>query len=316
MSSLNYEEIRLNLKYGQLAGKWWGSKDRRPILLIHGWQDSSGSFDTLIPLLPVHLSYFAIDLPGHGFSSHLPNGCYYHTVDIIPILEEIRAKFKWERLSLISHSMGAIVSFFYAALYPDKVDLVCALDTLKMQNYHPKFTHRIYTWRTKGLNLLNEKLKEQPPEYTHDQLIERVREGSLRSVDLDKAKYIIERGTKSSPNDPNKFYFTRDIRVKFMQPFYVEQSVGLEFIKNIKSAFLFIRSDDRDFSEPEKNLREAVDLFRKCNKKFEFLKVKGTHHVHLNQPQLLAPKICKFLDKYHIEEEQTKSGFHDIKSKL
>lgn len=315
MSSLQYEEIRLNLRYGQLAAKWWGSKEQRPILLIHGWQDSSGSFDTLIPLLPADLSYLAIDLPGHGFSSHLPKGCYYHSVDCIPLLEEIRVKFKWDRLSLLSHSMGAIVSFFYASLYPDRVDLVCALDTLKMQHFHPKYTHRIYTWRTKGLVLLDEKLKEHSPEYAYDELMGRVHEGSFRSVDLDKAKYLINRGTKTSLNDPNKFCFTRDIRVKYMQPFYVEQCVGLEYIKNIKAAYLFVRSDDRDFAEPERNIREAVDLFRKCNKNFEFLKIKGTHHAHLNQPELMAEKISKFLKKHHIQEEQWR-GFNEIKSKL
>lgn len=310
MVEIEVYEIQLDLTYGQIAGKWWGSREKRPILMVHGWQDSAGSFDTLIPLLPREYSYFAIDLPGHGFSSHLPKGFYYHTIDLVPLLEEIRVKMKWNRLSLISHSMGAIVSFFYASLFPERVDLIVALDTLKMQHHHPKFTERIYTWRTKRLIDLIETLKEQSPEYTYEELIRRVHEGSMRSVDVDKTKYMIERGTRSSPNDPNKFYFTRDIRVKYMQPFYVEQSIGLDYIKNIQAAYLFIKSEDRDFSEPEKHLKEGVELFRRVNKKFELLRVKGTHHVHLNQPELIADKICQFLKKHHIED-----GF-ELKCKL
>lgn len=66
----------------------------------------SASFDTLVPLLPSKYSYLAIDLPGHGFSSHLPKGCFYHIADYIAILDGIRSKFKWEKLSLLGHSMG------------------------------------------------------------------------------------------------------------------------------------------------------------------------------------------------------------------
>ena len=46
---------------------------------MHGWQDNAGSFDRLIPLLPRNHAYLAIDLPGHGLSSRIPNGMQYHT---------------------------------------------------------------------------------------------------------------------------------------------------------------------------------------------------------------------------------------------
>lgn len=36
MAEFEVEEIRLDMKYGQIAGKWWGSKDKRPILMVHG----------------------------------------------------------------------------------------------------------------------------------------------------------------------------------------------------------------------------------------------------------------------------------------
>lgn len=305
MANFHIEEVQLELSYGIIAAKWWGSKQRRPILMVHGWQDNAGSFDALLPMLPSNYSYLAIDLPGHGYSSHLPKGCYYHTVDLVPILEEIRLKYKWKRLSLIAHSMGAIISFFYASLFPDKVDFVCALDTLKMQHYCPQFTERIYTYRTQKLIALNQVLMEKSPDYTYDEVVQRVYEGSMMSLDSDKAKYMIERGTKRSQYDPNKFNFTRDIRVKYMQPFYVEQQVCLKYIKRIRAAYLFIRSDDRTFSEPEKNIHEAVDTFRRCNKHFELLRVKGTHHVHINSPEFMAEKIADFVRKHHIQEEAT-----------
>lgn len=292
------EKFHLDLTYSKIAGKWWGPKGGQPMLMLHGWQDNAGSFDTLIPLLPQNFSYLAIDWPGHGFSTHLPEGCRYHAIDFVPILEEIRATMKWDRLTLIAHSMGAIASFFYARLYPDHVNAVIALDTLKMQNHLPDATEQIYTVRTKLFIELLKKLKNQSPAYTYDELVQRVYDGTKRSVNKDKAKYLIERGTKPAPNQPNKFYFTRDIRLKFMQPFLVEHKVALNMIKHIQTPYLFVRTDDRDFAEPEENIREAVKLFKLANKQFEILNVRGTHHAHLNEPHLMAKQIGEFIKKF------------------
>lgn len=34
----NFEEMRIKVPFGHLAGKWWGSKDVQPIVAIHGWR--------------------------------------------------------------------------------------------------------------------------------------------------------------------------------------------------------------------------------------------------------------------------------------
>lgn len=315
MEQFEVTEVRIDLKYGQIAGKWWGSQKKRPILLVHGYSDNAGTFDTLIPLLPNEFSYLAIDFPGHGFSSHLPKGCFYHSIDLVGIIEEIRTYFKWQRISIIGHSMGSFVTFFYATLYSEHIDLVVALDTLKMQSFRPTTTERVYYFQTKRSIEANKHINDQPPEYTYDEMERRVHEGTQRSIDSDKAKYLVDRGSKPSTINPDKFHFTRDIRLKYMHPFYVDHKIGLEYIKKIRAPYLFIRSDDQDFHDSEKNTREGVELFKKCNKNFEFLKVNGTHHVHLNQPELMADKICKFLKKYHVQEEQS-IDIVRLKSKL
>lgn len=315
METYEITDVRIDLRYGQIAGKWWGSRNMRPILLVHGYSDNAGTFDTLIPLLPKEFSYLAIDFPGHGMSSHLPKGCYYHSIDLVGIIEEIRTYFKWQRISIIGHSMGSFVSFFYATLYSEFVDLVVALDTLKMQSFRPKTVERIFYFQTKRSIEADKHITDKPPDYTYDEMERRVHEGTQRSVDCDKAKYLVDRGSKPSTTDPEKFNFTRDIRVKYMHPFYMDHKIGLEYLKNIRAPYLFIRSDDQIFHDSERNTREGVELFKKCNKHFEFLKVKGTHHVHLNQPELMADTICKFLKKYHVQEEQI-TDTAKLKSKL
>lgn len=314
---MHVEEIEFKVKYGTIAAKWWGSRENRPILCVHGWQDNAGVFDTLIPLLPTKFSYLAIDLPGHGRSSHYANGYFYHASDNIHLLEEIRRKFQWERLSLISHSMGAIVSFVYAALYPNHTDLVCAIDTLKPQALRPNLTAKlvIARWGDSLSGILSSlDHSRRPPEYDYDELADRVYFGSYQSVNKDKSKYLIQRGTAKT-TDTNKYYFTRDIRVKFIHPYVLDQGLSLEFIKRITAAYLFIKGDDVVFSEPAEPIEEAVNAFKKHNKNFEMLQVKGTHHFHLNNPETICDAISKLLLNHYVVEANA-SRFDHLLCKL
>lgn len=73
-----WEEVTFDVPWGFVAGKWYGDRNKQPVLAFHGWQDNAGTFDRLIPLLPKTISVWAIDLPGHGKSSHFPTGMQYH----------------------------------------------------------------------------------------------------------------------------------------------------------------------------------------------------------------------------------------------
>lgn len=90
-----------------VEGKWWGPTSEQPIIAIHGWQDNAGTWDRLIPLLPGNIPVLAIDLPGHGLSSHYPPGQFYYLFwDGVSLV----SLFLQKCLMLISGSFGA---FFY-----------------------------------------------------------------------------------------------------------------------------------------------------------------------------------------------------------
>ncbi|KAJ6624111.1 Serine hydrolase-like protein [Pseudolycoriella hygida] len=92
------EEIKISVPWGYIAAKYWGPRNVRPILCLHGWQDNAGTFDALIPMLPDHVSYLVIDFPGHGLSSRYPNGMIYSHVDYLYAILLICKKFEWEKL--------------------------------------------------------------------------------------------------------------------------------------------------------------------------------------------------------------------------
>lgn len=94
----DFKEIQIPMPWGQISGKWWGPRDQQPIVAIHGWQDNSGSFDNLAQLLPSNIAMLSIDLPGHGFSSHLPYGQFYYVFwDGVIALRRIIKYYKWNK---------------------------------------------------------------------------------------------------------------------------------------------------------------------------------------------------------------------------
>lgn len=313
------EEVEFAYPWGKLAGKWWGSKEIRPIVVLHGWQDNAGSFDTLIPLLPTHLSYLAIDLPGHGRSSHISGAMNYNVLDYIFVLNDLKEKLQWSKISLMAHSMGSISSFIFAAMFPDKVDMVIALDTLKQQIRSAKMTVKLLQYRGEHV-LVADKWKRnadsEPPSYTYDELIERVVLGSMQSIDRDKAKYLIERGVKKSEKYPDKYYFSRDIRIKYMFDYLSDQSVCLEMIKRIRIPYLFVKATDKNFSENPKHIKEAISVFQQINPNFRMVNVSGTHHVHLNSPELIAHHIATFLQRHRSSDNSDVMRQTIAKSKL
>lgn len=295
---MQVEEVIIRFEWGHIAGKWWGPRDVRPIVLLHGWQDNAGSFARLIRLLPPALSYFAIDFPGFGHSSHPADGTLYGITNFAYILDSMRAKFKWKRLSLIGHSMGSIVAFIYAGTFPKRVDLLVSISLLQ------PLVHSVQTiidyMRIKGAALLQADplFNGQPPVFTFRELVDRVVSGSKGSVHSSKAVYLIRRSVRPSDGQPGKFYLLRNIRAQNVYGDYFSDDLCVELAKQIGVPHLFLKTNYFEF-EGSQNTIKMIELLSDLNPRFEWQDIKGTHHVHLNQPDKVSGLISTFLLKYY-----------------
>lgn len=287
----------MELPWGPMTGKWWGRQDVRPIVAIHGWLDNAGSFDRLIPLLPDHIGYLALDLPGHGRSAHVPPGLYYSTIDFLRSIETLRLKMKWDRISLLAHSMGSQLSFYYSALKPDKVDLFIGLDVLKPL---VRKNTRIINDNIKQIDKmiiedLRQESTKEPPSYTKEELVERVIKGSHNSVNAECAHYLLERAVSPSVVHKNKFYFHRDGRMKLMNYAVIYHDLALDMAKRVVAPHLFIKANDSPYYEDERYFNEAIETFTKSNPLFRFCRTDGGHHVHLTEPEKVSDEISAFI---------------------
>ncbi|WP_240544828.1 alpha/beta fold hydrolase [Paracoccus sp. AK26] len=72
----------------------------------------------------------ALDLSGHGLSAHRAGHATYNIWDDLPQIAEVLDQLGWDSCVLLGHSRGAIIATLFAAILPEKVRGLIALDSL------------------------------------------------------------------------------------------------------------------------------------------------------------------------------------------
>lgn len=123
-------QFEIEVSYGKICGQTFGNSNNPiPILALHGFLDNSNSFRPLAPYITNNDKYYviAIDLPGMGFSSKIPNGIPYSTKFYIMSLRRVTRHFNLNKFIFLTHSFGCslalavnIYTFFYYLEVPER----------------------------------------------------------------------------------------------------------------------------------------------------------------------------------------------------
>ncbi|MFH1531910.1 MAG: alpha/beta fold hydrolase [Pseudomonadota bacterium] len=108
-----------------------------PVLLIHGYAQNRYTFHHPTRSLAAHLAaggrdVFVVELRGHGRSRALgapwPRGIRdYLDLDLPAVLSDVRGRTGADRVVLIGHSLGGLLSQLYAGTHPDEIAGLCAM---------------------------------------------------------------------------------------------------------------------------------------------------------------------------------------------
>jgi len=100
----------------------------KPLLLMHTIRTQLDYFQEAIPLLAKHFTVYAIDLPGHGYSSIDTQANYdepYLRNGVISFIE----KLDLTDLTLVGESIGAVLALTVASQLPERVKAVVSSNT-------------------------------------------------------------------------------------------------------------------------------------------------------------------------------------------
>uniref|UniRef100_A0ACB8FPB0 Uncharacterized protein n=1 Tax=Sphaerodactylus townsendi TaxID=933632 RepID=A0ACB8FPB0_9SAUR len=292
-------ELKFLVPWGHIAAKAWGPPQGRPVLCLHGWLDNANTFSRLIPLLPKDCYYMAVDFGGHGLSSHRPPGFPYHFLDYVGDVHRVAAALKWDRFTLMGHSLGGTVAGMFSSIFPDMVEKLILVESYGFFPA-PKDYERLLKPKRKlfeGLLSFEASKQDSAKVRSPQEALQRLLKANPHLTE-DSAKILLQRGTTEVPGG---LVYNRDIRVTLHNHSFVTLDQSLTFLKNIQADVLMIIAQDGIFSIESKDmpivkpLQEAYRTFLK--ERFHYADVTGNHFVHMNEPEVVAGIITTFLSE-------------------
>lgn len=286
------KEIKIPTPSGHIAGKVW-NEGGIPLLSLHGWMDNAGTWDTVAPLLPRNISLVAIDFPGHGFSSFKPLGTSTVFMDLVLDIERVVQHFGWQEVNLLGHSMGGGAAMLYGGTFPEKVKKIIMLDIIKPiaipADVQPERTVRGIT----ELLRAEAKIGNDLNCYEYSSIVDKLITGYNGSITEEAAKVLLKRGSVKHPNGLYSFNYDPRLKCSNICGMTFEQQKA--FASRLNCEMMIIKASKGPFYEKKEYHDEIMSLYVQKTKKFTYKEVEGTHHVHINDPQLVAPLIAGFM---------------------
>ena len=266
-----------------LRGIGYGVPSKPMILALHGWLDNAASF---APLATYLNDYYlvAVDMTGHGLSSHRSAGAHYHLTDFVNDIHELVESQAWSTFILMGHSMGGIIATMYASCFPEHVEKLISIESFGPMTKEAKSSP------TQLKDSILNRLKAQKSIGQHPKSIERTVQARAKAGDitLDSARLLVLRNISEQNG---QLFFTTDRRLRTFSSLRMTEEQAEAFMRNITCPVLLISGSN--------GYHSMRDNFKKRITWVEDLKVEeceGHHHVHMDNPSMVSEQIDRFLN--------------------
>ncbi len=267
----------------QIAVKAWGPVDGVPVIAVHGWLDNANSFDVIAPLLD-GIRLVAIDVRGHGLSSHIDHCDSYILPDIVRDVFLVADHFNWEHFSLLGHSMGGAVCVLAAGTMPSRIQRVATIAVLTpLEAQESMLPFELEASITQQAKLV----KKAPKFYPSLQaLVENRMANPLFPVSESAATRLMSRGAIETAEG---FQLSSDIKLRMPFAIRLTQNQVKSFLNRISCPVCFFMEEKGIF--PKEYLQERFEQI----KQIEVHQLPGSHHLHMEDS---APQMAELLQSF------------------
>jgi pimeloyl-ACP methyl ester carboxylesterase len=276
------EPLSLEIPGLRIAAKAWGPRDGPRVLATHGWLDNANTWDRLAPELP-GFRIVSIDFPGHGLSEHKSPAVPYHFLDLMAELSFVADALKWDRFSLLGHSMGAGVSSMLAGTIPERVERMILVESLGPLVEDPDEAPVRMQMAIEA-----EKKRRAPKKRSYASLDEAAEKiAAVTNMEEPSARILIERGMVQTEDG---FEWRADNRLRIPSRVRFSERQVHAFLARITCPILLIRAlDGWEFDEELMAARVAKLA------EVRMAELPGRHHLHLDTPTAVADLVRPFL---------------------
>lgn len=267
----------------------WGSPMRPMIVMLHGFQDVSASWQWTVDALSSDWFVVAPDWRGYGLSARSGSDAYWF-VDYLGDLDALLDHYSPEHpVRLVGHSMGAAVAALYAGVRPDRVARFVNVDGFGPPSMRQDPTpRRLAKWLAQ--------LKDdtgQRPYADYEEFALRMQSENPR-LTTDRARFIVEHWGEPDPEggvqrraDPaHKRINPQPLSTEDILACWQQTQASVLWIDGAQSGlWARLTADPQEF---ERRAMAYGDL------RIEHVQDAG-HNVHHDQPEALAALIEDFM---------------------
>ncbi len=276
-------ELFIDSPRGRIAALRAGDPAGPPLLAMHGWLDNAASFVPLMPWLSA-FDVVALDLPGHGASAHRATGYDYAFVDWIHDALDALDGLGWERARLLGHSMGAAIATLVAASAPERVEKIALIEALgpiagAADQAGERLRAAVHARRTAA---------QRPRRTIPD--IESAVKARLAVGDMSDAaaRLIVARNLEAVEGG---WRWRSDPRLVLPSHLRITEEAALSIVAAVQAPTLLIAADPA----PPYFTAELRESRAKLLRDGRRVVVRGGHHLHMEQPEIVGPLLVDFL---------------------
>lgn len=257
------------------------------VLALHGFLDNAESMCCLAPGFDEY-RYIAIDLVGHGCSSHRPLGANYNQLDYIQDLYQLIEQYSLAPVILVGHSLGGILSTLYAAVFPEHVKSVISIDACGPLTMPEHTTVEQIQASIKS----RVKISNSSSHLDIEQLIT----ARCKTTDIQPhhARQILQRNLTT--DSEGYTVWSSDPKLRTKSSLRMTEGQAEALMRNISCPVLFIGAST-SFKLVEKTYYSRSEWLAQS----EFVCLEGGHHIHMEQSAACIDIMQRFLSNQLVD---------------
>ena len=205
-----YFSQRLRLHYVD-----WGNPGAPPLLLVHGGRDHCRNWDWVAQALRHDWHVLAPDLRGHGDSQWSPDGSYSIAAYIYDLAQLIHQQ-ELAPVTIVSHSLGGMITLRYTGIYPENVRKLVAIEGLgvtprrMIERARQPIADRMRRWVEEQRGLAG----RMPRRYASiEEALQRMQEAN-RYLSPEQARHLTQHGVNQNEDGTYSWKFDNYVRAE------------------------------------------------------------------------------------------------------
>ena len=265
----------------------WGENDAPVLFFLHGWGDTSVSFQFIVDALEGRWQIIAPDWRGFGLSQWNIGPYWFpdYIADFDALLEHYSPN---APARIVGHSMGGIVASLYAGIRPDRVSLLASLEGFALWvAASDESPGRFATWLRQIRND-NPAFRryQQRDEFSNRMLADNPR------LDARRAAFLADHLLKS---DGNGFVFSADPQHRWINPvlYPLEDAKACWRLVTAQTLWIVGRESEvmHRFDVQPNDYQERLACFARVR---EVIVDNCGHNLHHDQPETVAALLDEF----------------------